>query len=421
MFWRQEQHSPTIRNEPSIRRVAGMLSALALCVSIAGVNLPNPLVPLYAERFGLTPLLESALFSAYLLALLVTLVVTLARPAHSMRTEVTMVIAAMGVVVVADLTMLAGSASFALLVLGRVIAGVAAGIATGAASAVALAGLGERSRTVAGTAAVVGALAANLLGGLLGAVLPVPFPAVYLGHATVAALIGAGLWSATSQRSQARGAHTSRALHRTQPTRVAHPVAEVVGGYHRRHRVAGYVLGALAWSSAGIVLALVATQVRHSRPELSLFETMIPGCVFLACAWLGQTVCAGRMLQLRAWMTGLPLVVGTAGIGLALHSGNSAALLLAAAVAGLGQGPSYSLGLATVTHGLAPIQQAHAASTYAAVAYGVCGVCTLAVGVVANLIGVPDAIIACAGIFAVGILVTVVLAGPAQRVHFAMA
>lgn len=376
-----------------ISRITGSLAALTLCLSISGVNLPNPLVPDYTDRFALTPLLQSTLFSVYLAALVLTLLATVLDPHRRDRSapdHVRTLLVALTVSVLADLVMLAGSAAFPLLLTGRALAGVAAGLATGSAASVALAGLGEAARTVAAGAAVVGALAANI------------------GVGAVASL-AAGLTLSVRTGRQA-GAGTPATVGRT-------PALRVVGGYHHRHRTAGYLLGVMSWTSAGIVLSLVAARLRQTSPDLPALGAMAPGIVFLTTAWVGQTLVSRRILRLRAWQTALPLVAGMVGIGVALEVGSLPGVLVAAAVFGLGQGPAYSLGMATVTHALPAGRQGQATSVYAAVAYGSCGVLTVAAGMLATSFGVPATFAVAAACCAVGGVVATVLAGPVQQLR----
>ena len=174
-----------------ISRITGSLAALTLCLSISGVNLPNPLVPDYTDRFALTPLLQSTLFSVYLAALVLTLLATVLDPHRRDRSAPDHVRT-----LLADLVMLAGSAAFPLLLTGRALAGVAAGLATGSAASVALAGLGEAARTVAAGAAVVGALAANIGVGAVASLVSsgtASFLVTYLGHGALATALAAGL------------------------------------------------------------------------------------------------------------------------------------------------------------------------------------------------------------------------------------
>ncbi|WP_297006849.1 MFS transporter [uncultured Corynebacterium sp.] len=402
-------------DQHQISRVTGSIAALTLCLAICGVNLPNPLVPDYTDRFALTPLLQSTLFSVYLAALVLTLLATVLDPRRrdrSPRDHVRTLLTALLVSLLADLVMLAGSVSFPLLLTGRALAGVAAGLATGSAASVALAGLGETARTVAAGAAVVGALAANIGVGAVASLTAsdtASFLITYLGHGGLAALLAVGL--AVSVRTRRRTAPDT-------PTAAGGtPVVRVVGGYHQRHRTAGYLLGVMSWASAGIVLSLVAARLRQTSPGLSALGAMAPGIVFLTTAWAGQTLVSRRILRLRAWQTSLPLVGGMIGISVALEAGSVPAVLLAAAVFGLGQGPAYSLGMATVTHALPGGTQATMTSVYAAIAYGSCGVLTVAAGMLATSVGVPETCAVAAACCAVGGVVATVLAGPVQQLR----
>ena len=398
----------------TVSRTTGACAALTLCLAIAGVNLPNPLAPLYTDRFHLTPLLQSTLFSVYLAALVLTLAATVLDPRRRSRTmtdEVRTLVTALALTLAADLVMLAGTAAFPVLLAGRAVAGAAAGLATGSAAAVALAGLGESARTVAAGAAVVGALAANIGGGTVATLTGAGTAsclAVYLGHALLAGVLAVTL--AASARRGRPADVTAAGKPSDAPGRT--PVVRVVGGYRQRHRVAGYLIGVMSWTAAGIVLALVATRVRQTSPDLSLLGAMAPGVVFLAVSWVGQLLVNRRILRLRAWQTSLPLVLGLAGLGVALDAGNYPAVLAAAAVCGLGQGPCYSLGLATVTHGLPPERQGRAASVYAAVAYGCCGVLTVLAGLLATAAGVAETFTVTAVVCVVAGVTATLLAGP---------
>ena len=345
---------------------------------------------------------------------MLTLAATVLDPRRRSRTmtdEVRTLVTALALTLAADLVMLAGTAAFPVLLAGRAVAGAAAGLATGSAAAVALAGLGESARTVAAGAAVVGALAANIGGGTVATLTGAGTASclsVYLGHALLAGVLAVTL-VASARRGRPADV-TAAGKPSDAPGRT--PVVRVVGGYRQRHRVAGYLIGVMSWTAAGIVLALVATRVRQTSPDLSLLGAMAPGVVFLAVSWVGQLLVNRRILRLRAWQTSLPLVLGLAGLGVALDAGNYPAVLAAAAVCGLGQGPCYSLGLATVTHGLPPERQGRAASVYAAVAYGCCGVLTVLAGLLATAAGVAETFTVTAVVCVVAGVTATLLAGP---------
>ncbi|GAA1644533.1 MFS transporter [Actinoplanes couchii] len=384
-----------------------MLGALAVAgfvVVIVGVNLPNPLMPLYTERYGLTPLAQSVLFSLYLLALVATLSMVIRRPSPRLSPRTTLIVALV-LSAGTDLLMVWGSQMFAGLAAGRLAAGVSVGLATGSAATVALAALGERARTMVASGAVIGSLAGNLGGGLLGVLTPAPLETVYSVHLLVTLAVA-----------------TSLLLVRGVPapsTTAAEPVTGEPSGYRPRHRRAALLLGAMSWSAAGVVLALVPTSLRLALPGVSLLQAVLPGAMFLAAAWAAQTLCRRRILRLRAWQLSVPLVIGMALIAVALDQGRWWLLLAGAVIGGLGQGPAYSLGLATVTFGLRAARQGRAASWYAAVAYGACGVVTTAVGAYALQAGVPAAIATLTAGLAVAGLSAAAFAGAPQRVHLA--
>nr|WP_269329510.1 MFS transporter [Kineosporia babensis] len=376
------------------------MAIAGFCVVLVGVNLPNPLVPLYTAHYGLTPLAQSVMFSVYLLALVITLLAVMlsSRPPSPHRT----LVAALALCAVSDLLMMLGATSYATLLTGRLVAGVSVGLATGSAATLALAGLGERARTTVASGAVIGSLLGNVGGGLFGSVLPAPQLTVFAAHLLITLGVGAAVVLA-ARRSSATA---------TEPQ--AQP--STVPGYLRRHRRAGLVLGAMAWSTAGVVLALVPAALREVLPEISLLEAVLPGGVFLATAWLAQLACRRYLLWLRAWQLSIPLVTGLVMIAAALEAGAIGWLLVGAVVCGLGQGPAYSLGLATVTHGLRAGRQGRAASAYAAVAYGVCGAVTTATGAYALTSDVPSAIGGLALILAAAGLIAAAFAGARQRV-----
>ncbi|GAB6898869.1 MFS transporter [Kineosporia succinea] len=376
-------------------RSGGVVPVVAFCVVLAGVNLPNPLVPLYTDRYALTSLAQSVVFSLYLLALVTTLVTVMTRDLNARAPRV--LTAALALSVAADLLMALGSGTFGFLLAGRLASGVSVGLATGACATLALAGLGERARTVVASGAVIGSLVGNLGGGLLGSTLPAPAVTVFGLHLLV---------TVTVLAVHLRTRHAS--------VRTA-PDVSTPGLYRARHRRAGLLLGAMAWSAAGVVLALVPATLRGALPSISLLQAVLPVGVFLAAAWAAQTACRRDLLRLRAWQLCIPLVAGLALIATALETADLWLLTVGAIVCGLGQGPAYSLGLATVTHGLRPSHQGRAASGYAAVAYGACGVVTTATGALALASTVGQAVGTLTLALALAALVTAALAGAPQR------
>jgi MFS family permease len=381
-------------------RVIGGAAIAALCAAVAGANLPNPLLPEYVERFGLAPLAQSALFSTYLVALVAALAYSIV--ASGRGTPRATLLVALAAMIAADTALVVGSEQVAVLFAGRALSGVGVGLATGAAASIALSRLGERARTMVATSAVVGSLGGNLVGGAVGAFLPAPLVLGYALH------IGAVLLIATPLLLHRRGS----AAGRVDGAVLARPSTTV---YRTRHRAAGYLVGAIAWSTAGVVLALVPAEVRRLSESASLFEAVLPSGVFLASAWAGQLILRGRITRVRAWHVVVLMVGGLGLIAWALRGGETELLLVGAAVAGLGQGPAYSVGLATVAAGLGPREQGRIASIFAGVAYAYCAVVVLLAGAAATLTSVPQAIGWVAASATVVACVSVLLAGRPQE------
>lgn len=384
-------------------RAIGVASVAALCATVAGANLPNPLQPEYVDRFDLTPLLQGALFSSYLAALVLALVCSVVASRRMIGTPRATLLLALGATFLADAAFLVGSSHLVALFAGRALSGIGVGLATGAAASIALAHLGERARTMVATSAVLGSLGGNLIGGVIGTFLPGPLLLGYLLHGTGVVLIGAPLiWFAPrpAPMSDAASQADSRA----------------VSPYRRRHRAAGYLVGAIAWSTAGVVLALIPAEERRLADSATLLQAVLPSSVFLASAWIGQIVVRRHIRRVRAWHVVALMAAGFALLAWALRAADSDLILIGAVVAGLGQGPAYSLGLATVAAELSPAEQGKAASVFAGVAYASCATVVVAAGAVGSVTSVPDAI-GWVGVFTAGVgLLAVGCAGrPLQR------
>ncbi|MCE0535440.1 MFS transporter [Kineosporia rhizophila] len=391
-------------------QAVGAVAVAAFCTVLAGVNLPNPLVPLYVDRYGLSPLAQSTLFGLYLLALVLTLVFILSRSernAASGERAAAILMTALLLTIAADVLMVFGAEVLPFLLAGRMVSGVGVALATGASATLALAGLGEQARTVVASGAVIGSLIGNVGGGFLGSVLPTPQTLVFVAHLALTALVLAVLVllsrAPRSSAPKARAGERSGALWKAD--------------YGPRHRAAGLLLGAMAWSAAGVVLALVPGALRSAVPSMSLLAAVFPGGAFLTAAWVGQVICGRRLLRMRAWQLSIPVVGGMAMIALALETADLTLLVAGAIVCGSGQGPAYSLGLATVTHGLSAGHQGRSASVFAAIAYGTCGVVTIATGALARAVGVPSAVEALTVVLAGVALIVAALAGRPQPIR----
>lgn len=394
--------SVEIRSQAKLGIVAASLFLLLIC----GANVPNPMLPMYVDSLALAPFEQSALFSSYVGAMVIVLAfLSRLSPGHTVW-----VLAAAGLLMIAaDGAMVLADGGVQWVFLGRVLSGCGVGFGTGAASALVLRALGERGRTVVASGSVTGSLLGNLGAGAVATYMPNPAVVAYLGHGliTLSSLVALlVLWT----RGRGFTGHYSQD---SEPGVVAG--ANRGPNYGVRHRIAGYLLGGLAWTVAGAVLALTPSAVRLLDHSATLLAAIGPGCVLLACGSIAQAVTARQILRLRAWHVVIPMLLGTWLAAHSLADRSYLGLLLACAVIGMGQGPGYTLGLATITHGRPPSLQGKTTSSYALAAYGACATAVVTIGAVASERGLASALYLTTATFAVVGGVAVFAAGRPQK------
>ena len=387
-----------------VARNPGAIVVASFCALVAGVNVPNAIVPISSQHYGFGPSIQSALFSLYLAALVAGLVIIPRMVKSGAPTAWKLLLAGAGIMLLADTAVALSQWALAALFIARILGGISLALGTGGAASLALAVAGEPARAAVGVGAVAGSLAGNAGGALIADLVPAPVLVVPAVHGVIVVLLGI-LLALVQVKQPASGATKAG--------------PEVRVDYETRHRIAGYIVGAMSWTVAGMVLALGPGAVRGLSTHASLFTASAPAVILLAVAFLAQNLTRKHMLALRAWMVGIPMVAGLLFFAVALHEGSIAGLVFAGALIGLGQGPAYNLGLLTVTHRLPSVTQGKVASRYAATAYAACGVVVLCAGAAAQILGTSDAFIAVGLLLAVGAAASVVLAGSRQEISVA--
>jgi MFS family permease len=379
------------RPAPATSPTLGIAALTGFCVIMAGPNVPIPLLPVYVEQFTLDPLDQAVLYSSYLVALVAVLRIMARRTGP--RTLPVLLATAVFVSVLADVTAVLGAQTLPLLLAGRALSGISVGLGTGAASAVILVALGSSARTLIASGSILGSLVGVLGSGVVGTLMPAPTITAYLVHAAAAAAV---LWPLLWLYR--REAHLLAQGFTPQPSAPMAPLRGA-GPLTRRHRVAGLLIGCLAWTGVCVHIALVPAAVRAGH-DVSLLTAVLPVACYLGASYAAQQIVRPHLKQVRGWQVLGPLVAGHAALGAALAENSLTLLFLAALLAGAAQGPAYALGLATMTYGLSPTRQARVASTYAAVTYGFAALAVLSVGATATAIEVPNAILLLAALFA---------------------
>ncbi|BBZ29915.1 MFS transporter [Mycolicibacterium madagascariense] len=267
-----------------------------------------------------------------------------------------------------------------LLLVGRLLSGLSAGVFTGTATAAVVEAAPESHRqraSVAATIANVGGLGLGpVLAGVLVQYAPRPLQLSFAVHA-VLVLLAVG----TILLSPETSGRTGRIV--VQRLRVPREVRQVFATAATA-AFAGFAVMGLFTSVAPSFVSGVIGIGDHA------VAGAVAGSIFLASA-LAQLV-AGRLPAQRAVAIGCAiLVVGMLVLAGALYVASLPGLIVAAAIAGVGQGISFSRGLAAVAELTPADRRAEVSSTYFVVAYVAISLPVLGEGLAAQHLGLRTA------------------------------
>jgi MFS family permease len=340
----------------SLRRRFGFaFLAYAFAAVMLGTTLPTPMYALYAERMHFEVVTTTVIFATYAVGVLGALLV-FGRWSDAIGRRPVLLAGAAFALASAVIFLLADGIT--LLLLGRLLSGFSAGIFTGTATAAIVEAAPEPQRdraVVAATIANVGGLGIGpLLAGLLVQYAPHPLQLSFVVHIALVVLAVAAVLAApeTSGRTGRIG---------FQRLSVPPEVRQV------------FVTAATA-AFAGFAVMGLFTAVAPSFVSgvIGITNHAVAGAVassIFAASAVAQLV-ARRMPPRRAVAVGCAiLVVGMLILAAALHFSSLPGLILAAAVAGVGQGISFSRGLAAISELSPADRRAEVSSTYFVVAY----------------------------------------------------
>lgn len=340
---------------------------LALLATHSGV--PSPLFPLYAEQWGLTPLMISSVFAAYILGLVITLLTTGALSDHIGRRPVAVVAL---LCAAASMFVMAMADGFSHLVIARILQGVASGLGFGTLGAALL----DYSPAWkhAKVAMINGALPPASLG--LGAVLsgvlvqyfPRPFQTPYL--VILIPLLLACLAACTLKEKHPRRPGALRSLV---------PSLMIPQEVRERFFVA---VGALcaSWALVGLYLGIgptVSKTLLHIQSPamgaLAIFALTGTGAL---TGLLTFKIAAEKVMAAGA----AALVLGVGAIAAAVALESAWLFFVASVIGGVGFGAGFQGGLRSVLELLPPRQRGGTLSSVYLVSYMAFGVPTLVAG-----------------------------------------
>jgi MFS family permease len=367
--------------------------AFALSVTAFGAGLPTPLYALYEHRYHFGSGVLAAIFAAYTVGVLTTMLLVAPisdvvgrRPVLYVGLVLT---AASGIVWIF-------ASGVATLALARVVSGLGVGATTSTATA-SMASLEPRAdqhhvARVSVAANFGGVATGILLSGLL--VRYAPHPTVLVFLLLIAASVAGGLLVALTRETVPP---------RPPDRRLARRRISVPAPIRRPFWIAAGALAA-CYSLYGLFAALAPTFLRES---LGIGDAAEAGAIvatmfgFASIVQLGL----GQVRDRRALLIGLPLVFAAlVVIVLSISSTSLPLLLVGAAVLGLGVGYAY-MGSVTLVDRVAPtVERGEILSAFFVTGYLALAIPTIGVGLAADQVGLASSALAfgiALGLFAV--------------------
>ena len=366
-----------VTSPTATRRYGLALLAYLLAAAMMGTTLPTPIYALYAESMHFDVLTTTVIFSTYAVGVLTALLV-FGRWSDAIGRR-PMLLAAVGFAVASAVVFLFAD-TVPILLIGRLLSGFSAGIATGTATAAIVEAAPESRREFAAVVATIANIGGLSLGpvvaGLLVQYAPHPLILPFVVHiaAMLVAAVAVLLVPETSSRSGRIG------LQRLSIPPVVRPVFITAA----TAAFAGFTVTGLFMAVAPSFLSTVIGIGNHAVAGL------VASTIFVASA-IAQ-ICARRTNAQRAVAVGCGiLVLDMATLALALHFSSLPTLIAAAVIAGIGQGISFSRGLAAVVEGTPAERRAEVSSTYFVVAYVAISLPVVGAGVAAEHWGLRTA------------------------------
>ncbi|OMB94942.1 MFS transporter [Mycobacterium sp. NS-7484] len=366
-------------------RFAFPLLAYAFAAIMVGTTLPTPMYALYGQEMHFAVLTTTIIYATYAGGVLFALLVFGRWSDVVGRRPV--LLAGIGFALASAVVFLFAD-SVPVLLIGRVLSGLSAGVFTGTATAAVIeaAPPAWKSRAAAvATVANIGGLGAGpLLAGLLVQYAPHPLQLPFLIHIGLA-LVAAVAVFVVPETSARTGRIGLQRLSVPAEVRTVFVIAALAA-------FAGFAVTGMYTAVAPSFLATVIGIDNHAVAGAI-------ACSIFAASAVTQ-VFANRMDTGRAVAVGCALLIaGMAILTAALFFSSLVGLLAAAVVSGIGQGMSFSRGLAAVAE-LAPAERrAEVSSTYFVVAYVAISLPVIGEGLAAQALGLRTAGVA----FAIGV------------------
>lgn len=385
-------------------RYAFALLTYALAAVMIGATLPTPMYELYGQRMHFSVLTTTVIFATYAGAVLAALL------AFGRWSDVIgrkpMLLAGASLAIASSVVFLVAD-SVPILLVGRVLSGLSVGIFTGTATAAILESAPQRWRTRAAAIATLANLGGLGLGPLVAGILvqyaPAPLQLSFAVHTALVILAVAAVLLAP-ETAQRRGRLGIQRLSVPPQTRAVFAVAATAA-------FAGFAVNAMFASVAPTFVSTLMGVHNHA------VAGGVAGLMVLTAAVVQPA--AVRVAPPRAVAVGSAmLVVAMVMLYAALTFSSLWGLIVAAIVAGMGQGLSFGRGLAAVSESTPADRRAEVSSTYFLVAYVALSLPVIGMGAAAQHWGLQSAgevFAAIVGVLALLCLIAILIQGRRQQ------
>jgi MFS family permease len=322
---------------------------------MVGTTLPTPMYALYSERMHFSVLTTTVVFATYAGGVLVALLV-FGRWSDVVGRRPMLLLAT--VLALGSAIVFLAATDVDDLLLGRSLSGLSAGVVTGAATAAVIEAAPEhwRGRAAAiATVANIGGLGLGpLLAGLLVQYAPEPLKLSFVVHIVLTVLAAASV-AVVPETSPCTGRIGLQRLSVPPQARAVFVTAATAG-------FAGFaVFGLVSAVSPSFLTSIIGIDDHAAAGAIV--------CSIFAASAIAQ-LASGRIGANRAMAVGCAvLVVGMLIIAASLRFSSLPLLIMGTVVAGVGQGISFTRGLAAVVEQTPADRRAEVSSTYFVVAY----------------------------------------------------
>ena len=365
---------------PTAARARFLVPALAVFVSLFSNTMMSPLYVVYQEKYHLSSVVVTLLFSTYAVAVLATLL-TVGRVSDYAGRLPLIRIGLMLLLVCQVLFIMAGGA--ALLFVARAIQGVSVGVVTvaGAAALVELCGPRERPHASFLTTLVfvLGGGFGPLVGGILAEYAPNPTVAPFVVVVVLGSL-ALGLTFAVPETVVER-----------RPARLRAKLPRVPTALRPVFAIAAAVV-ALAWAVGALFAALSGSVVHNLLHSDNLAVAGFAFFVFNIFGGLSQVILRTRPTWSTMRIGTVLLLSGLVTVAVSAAAGSLPLFALGAVLAGLGQGSSFMGGFALINDMAPDEHRAETLSALNAVAYLAMALPVIGVSMVSQAFGLDTAV-----------------------------